>query len=54
MNEITLLKPNSKYAGQIMAYSEEMLRSGGVLKNEVADEAGLTDSGIIQRYRIKL
>ncbi len=31
-----------------------ILKNGGVLENEVADEAGLGESGIIQRYWIAL
>lgn len=42
------------------ASAKTIIRNGGVLENEVADSAGLTESakktgyGIIQRYRIKL
>lgn len=36
------------------ASSKTILYNGGVLENEVVDEAGLSESGIIQRYWILL
>ena len=30
------------------------MKNGGELENEIADDVGLTESGVIQRYWIKL
>ena len=37
-----------------IASAKTIINNGGILENEVADEVGLTKSGIIQRYWIKL
>ena len=31
-----------------------IVKNGGELENEIADDVGLTESGVIQRYWIKL
>lgn len=57
---LRLVRPVARYAEQVMAYREAMLKRGdeldgcGVLENEVPDTVGLCSGGTIQRYWIAL